>query len=167
MMDIGQMNRPTLLLIAANVVLSLVIALQLLYPAQPYRAATATPPDPATALPEFGDVTLNPPRMADLADMLGRPLFFVDRRLPEPLVETAPAAPPTPLRLKLEGVAISSGSRVAVLRNLSNNQLVQLAEGGAHDGWQLDSISSNIASFSRGEQVTELALDPGSNGRRR
>jgi hypothetical protein len=149
MMDIGQMNRPTLLLIAANVVLSLVIALQLLYPAQPYRAATATLPDSASALPQFGDVSLSPPRMADLTDMLARPLFFVDRRLPEPRAEAVPAAPPKPLRLKLEGVAISGGSRVAVLRDLSN------------------SISSNIASFSRGEQVSELPLDPGSNGRRR
>jgi len=166
-MGIGQTNRPTLLLIAANAVLSIVVALQLVYPAQPNLAATAALRDSPTALPEFGDVTLSPPRMADLADMLGRPLFFVDRRLPEPSVEAAPAAPPTPLRLKLEGVAITGESRVAVLRNLTNNQLLQLTEGMGHDGWTLDAVSSNGATFSRGEQVNELPLDPGSNGRRR
>ena len=45
------------------------------------------------ALPEFANLALSPPRLVDLADMLDRPLFFVDRRLPEPpAAETAPAA---------------------------------------------------------------------------
>jgi len=167
MMGIGQTNRATLLLIVANVALSLVIALQLLYPAQPRLAAAPTQAVSAATLPEFARVSVSPPRMAGLADMLGRPLFYVDRRLPEPRIETKPAPPPKPLRLKLEGVAISSGSRVALLRDLTNNQLLQLTEGMAHDGWTLDAVSSNGADFSRGEQVTELPLDPGGNGRRR
>ena len=80
----------------------------------------------------------------------------------------AAAAPPAPLRLKLEGIAIAGGSRVAVLRNLSNKGLVQLAEGESHEGWTLDSLSSVAATFSRdGEQRTELPLDPAGNGRRR
>jgi len=166
MIRIGQISRPTRLLIAANVVLSIVIALQLTYPARPNLAQSAGPPESVSALPEFGDISLNPPRVVDLADMLGRPLFFVDRRLPEPRVEAAPPPPPTPLRLKLEGVAISGGDRIAVLRDLNNNQLVQLAEGGAHDGWQLESVTSNSASFNRGAQQTELLLDPEANSRR-
>jgi hypothetical protein len=95
-------------------------------------------------------------------------LFYIERRMPEPEVETAPPPPPTPLRLKLEGIAIASGSRVAVLRNLNGNGLVQLAEGEAHDGWTLDEISSNSAKFSRnGKQSTELPLEPVGNNRRR
>jgi hypothetical protein len=55
-----------------------------------------------------------------------------------------------------------------VLRNLSGNALVQLAEGDMHDGWTLDALTSTSARFSRnGEQATELLLDPASNGRPR
>ncbi|MDH3531387.1 MAG: hypothetical protein OEO82_00580 [Gammaproteobacteria bacterium] len=168
MMRIDLINRPTQALLAATVILSLVVALQWLYPARPARAALATTQDTDAGLPEFDAVALNPPHMADLASMLERPLFYADRRMPEqPKTETATVAPLTPLRLKLEGVAITGESRVAVLRNLSDNQLLQLTEGMAHDGWTLDAVSSNGANFSRGEQVTELPLDPGTNGRRR
>ena len=65
-----------------------------------------------------------------------------------------------PLRLKLEGIAIAGGARVAVLRNLSGNGLMQLTEGDSHDGWTLDTLSSNSATFSRGAQTSELLLDP-------
>ena len=104
--------------------------------------------------------------MADLAEMLDRPLFFITRRMPEPPA-AQPAAPPTPLKLKLEGIAIAAGSRVAVLRNLNGNGLLQLAEGDTHDGWTLEAISSTSASFKRGGQVNELLLDPAAAGRRR
>jgi len=166
-MRIAQISRPTQILVAANVVLLLVIAVQILFPAKPAAAESDTLQDSAAILPEFGDVSLSPPRMANLADMLGRPLFFVDRRMPEPPETKAPAPPPRPLRLQLEGVALMSGASIAVLRNLADNQLLQLAEGETHDGWTLDSISSNSASFSRDAQVTELPLNPGANGRRR
>ena len=166
-MRIAQISRPTQLLIAANVVLSLVIAIQILYPAKPAAAESETLQDAAAILPEFGDVSLRPPTIANLADMLGRPLFFVDRRMPKPPETQVPAPPPTPLRLQLEGVALTSGASIAVLRNLADNQLLQLAEGETHDGWTLESVSSNSASFSRGTQVTELPLNPGANGRRR
>ncbi len=162
-----QISRPTQMLIAANVVLSLVIALQLVYPTKPNLADADAAQGSAATMPEFGDVSLSPPGMAELADMLDRPLFFVDRRMPEPPADQAPAPPPTPLRLQLEGVAMTSGASVAVLRNLADNQLVQLAEGDMHDGWTLDSVGANSASFSRGAQVSELTLDPGTNSGRR
>lgn len=166
-MRIDLINRPTHALIAANVILTLVIALQLINPVTPSAAREGVLPDTESALPEFGNVALSPPHLTELTDMLERPLFFDDRRMPDPPKEEIAAPPPTPLRLELEGVAISGGSRVAVLRNLSNNLLLQLAEGETHDGWTLDSVDSNSASFSRGAQVSELALDPGDNVRRR
>jgi len=162
-----RISRPTQALVGANVGVGLVIALQLLFPAQPNAAFAATESENTAALPEFGDMNLSPPQMSQLVEMLDRPIFFVDRRMPVPPVETAPAPPPTPLRLKLEGIAIAGGARVAVLRNLNDNGLLQLAEGESHDGWTLDSISSTSASFSRGEQTTDLPLDPDAGGRRR
>ena len=152
-------------LIAANAILALLILLQVSFPSAPTADAAEADSDGSALLPEFGDVALNPPAMADMPDMLERPIFFVDRKMPAP-AESAPPPPPTPLRLKLEGVALSGGARVAVLRNIANNQLVQLEEGGTHEGWVLDSLSSTSASFSRGAQVTELPLDPDTGSRR-
>ena len=162
------LSRPTRLLVAANVVLAVVVAAQLLLPAQPGTANAAAASDAAATLPEFGDTTIAAPPISQLVDMTERPLFYIARRMPEPEVEQAPAAPPAPLSLKLEGIAIAGGSRVAVLRNLNGNGLVQLAEGETHDGWTLDSLSSTNATFSRnGEQSTELPLEPVGNGGRR
>lgn len=152
-------------LVGANTVLALIVALQLAYPVRSVGTTIETETDGSSQLPEFGDTTVNAPPIANLPDMLERPLFFADRRMPAPRAEK-PAPPPTPLRLKLEGVALSGGARIAVLRNLANNQLLQLEEGGTHDGWTLDSLTSTSASFSRGEQMTALPLDPGIGGRR-
>ena len=120
------------------------------------------------SIPEIGDSLYIPPQLDELDEMFERPLFFSDRRMPEPPapVEVA-AAPPAPLRLKLEGVAITTESRVAVLRNLENNQLVQLEEGMNHDTWKLDSVTANGAKFSRGAQTSELMLDPEASQRQR
>ena len=162
------LSRPTQLLIAANVVLALIVSAEILLPAQLGTANAATAGDSEVTIPEFGDSTIAAPPIVQLVDMMERPLFYTDRRMPEPEVETAAPPPPTPLRLKLEGIAIAAGSRVAVLRNLNGNGLVQLAEGEAHGGWTLDEISSNSAKFSRnGAQSTELLLDPSGNGQSR
>jgi hypothetical protein len=162
------LSRPTKLLIAGNTVLALIVSAELLLPAQPGTANAAVSNAGDTALPEFGNAVNAAPPVSQFADMMERPLFFPDRRMPKPKVETAPPPPPAPLRLKLEGVAIAGGSRIAVLRNLNGNGLLQLAEGDSHDGWTLDELSSSSARFSRnGDQSTELLLDPAGNGRRR
>jgi len=105
------------------------------------------------------------PDIGDFAQVLQHPLFYPDRKLPaEPEPAPLTAAPRLPLRLTLEGIAITSDSRVAVLRNKGNNELLQLAEGMSHDGWLLERLDSNTATFRRGAETSELALDP--NGRR-
>ena len=157
-MKFDPINRPTQGLLAMLLVLALVVCLQLVFPAGPASVAGAEGETGEASLPEFGEVALSPPALGELAEMTERPLFYDTRRLPEP--EAAePPPPPTPLRLKLLGVAISGGSRVALLRNTSNNLLVQLAEGESHDGWTLDAVDSQAAHFSRGAQKTELPLE--------
>ena len=162
------LRRPTQILIAANLVLASIVAAELLVPAQPGTANAAPAGDSSAALPDFGDTTIAAVPISQLVDMMERPLFYIERRMPEPEVEQAAPPPPTPLRLKLEGIAIAGGSRVAVLRNLNGNSLVQLTEGQAHEGWTLDELTSTAARFSRdGKQPTELPLEPVGNGRRR
>ena len=156
-------GRTTQALLASAIVLALLLMTQLLYPAAPNSSEANAQDDNDVSLPEFGSDALTPPALADLGEMLDRPLFFDDRRMPEPPEDTAPPPPPKPLRLKLQGVALSGGSRLAVLRNLSTNLLLQMAEGEAHDGWTLDSVNSKSASFSRGAELTELPLDPENN----
>ena len=157
-------SRPTRLLIAGNVAVALIISAQLLLPAQQGAANAAEAGDHNATLPDFGDTRIAAPPIGQLVDMMERPLFFPDRRMPEPEVEQVAAPPPAPLRLKLEGIAIAGGSRVAVLRNLNGNGLVQLVEGDSHEGWTLDALSSNSATFSRnGGQSAELPLEPVGN----
>ena len=166
MIRVARISRPTLALVAANVFVVLLITLQLLYPATASQAIDTPVDDVAASLPDFGDSKLRPPAVSHFVDMIERPLFYADRRLPKPPVAKVAAPPPTPLNLELEGVAIAKGSRVAVLRNPQTRQLVQLEEGGTHDGWTLESLDSTSARFKRGEQVTELLLDPAAGGRR-
>ena len=118
-------------------------------------------------LPTLPSSTYVHPHIDDFAAILERPVFFKDRKLPpEPAAE--PVAAPAPIRLKLEGVAIVAESRIAVLRNLADNQLLQLAEGMSHNGWTLESVNANSAAFRRGGQTTELTLDLATDhGRRR
>jgi hypothetical protein len=159
MMRLPMFGRSTQLLVVANVAVAMLVTLQLLTPATPGASATEGALLDNATMPEFSAVSLSPPALSGLAEMLERPLFFTNRRMPVP-EKAEPPPPPTPLRLKLVGIAISGGSRVALLRNQVNNQLMQLAEGENHDGWSLDAVSSQAATFSRGPQVTQLPLEP-------
>jgi len=105
---------------------------------------------------------------SNYAEILERPLLFAGRRMPhEPEVSAEPAKPKSPLRLKLEGVALSMDSRVALLRNLVDNQLLQLAEGMSHDGWILETVNATSATFKRGNDLSEILLETETNKRRR
>lgn len=157
-----QFTRPTQILIAANLAVAAIVSAEILLPVQPATAHAATASGAAATLPDFGDTGIDAPSLSQLVDLLERPLFYPDRRMPEPEVQKAASPPPMPLRLKLEGIAIAGGARVAVLRTLNGQGLMQLTEGESHDGWTLESLSSNSATFSRGAQTSELLLDPGS-----
>lgn len=157
-MRLPMLSRATQALIAGNALLVALVAFQILLPATPSADAMEVSLDGDAAMPEFADVSLSPPAFSALSEMIERPLFLSTRRVPEP-EEAAPPPPPKPIRLKLIGVALAGGSRVALLRNLVNNQLIHLAEGETHDGWSLDTVGAQSASFSRGPQVAELPLE--------
>ena len=161
MMQFPSFERLSLALFSTSVVLAIVVVIEWLFPPQLEDFDLSATDAEQAVIPELGDSTYMPPKLDELHEMLERPLFFNNRRMPEaPKPVAVAAAPPTPLRLKLEGVAITTDLRVAVLRNLENNQLVQLAEGMNHESWTLDSVTPAGATFSRGQQVSELALDP-------
>ena len=127
-------------------------------PASDGVATAAEATESVTALPVYV-----PP-----SEVLQRPLFFADRRLPpEPVAEAPATAPRAPLGLTLEGVALTTDSRVALLREVRGDALITVAEGSSHNGWTLESLSSGGARFRRDDDVTELELEVQTNRRLR
>jgi len=98
------------------------------------------------------------PELNRYSGVLERPAFFASRTMPEPLPEESPP-PALPLRLKLEGIAIAGDNRIAVLRDLGSNGLVQLSLGALHNGWYLEELNATSAVFLRDGARTELTLD--------
>jgi len=165
-MKIGlPVNRSTRLLAGTSAGLAAVIAVQLSVPASPsdMKLSNAATEDsvPASAMPAYV-----PRAFENFSEVLDRPLFFADRKLPPPAaIELAAAAPREPLRLELEGIALSGASRVALLRDQKTNSLVQVEQGMTHSGWMLEDLSSDRAVFRRNDELTELELDTGSERR--
>jgi hypothetical protein len=119
-----------------------------------------TAPDAASAPAPSNPYS--PPVLASFDAILERPLFIPDRRpvaVPEP--EAAPAATPSaPLRARLEGVVRIGATSFALIRDLSRNEAVRLAQGMELNGWTLDRVESGRAVLSRGDgQVQELKLE--------
>jgi len=142
--------------------LAIVVALQFAFPDR--AAGPESGEDSAgMELPPLDEIQpYVAPTFESFAEVLDRPLFYEDRKLPAP-PEKAPVAevPREPLQLVLEGVAISGNSRVALLRDQRSNELVQIAEGDIHDGWTLESVEGGKATFKRGDDTTELAIEVG------
>ena len=98
------------------------------------------------------------PGIAAFSEITERPLFNEDREPPAEPVATVAAVKTSLLRLQLEGVAITPGSKIAVLRDTTSNKMLHLATGDSHEGWELTSITDTMATFKRGEQAQELTL---------
>ena len=168
MTTIKQIQRPTAVLLAANLALVAVITVVWLTPAKPSSSASAEAARSTDSL--VPDVAANGPGLpaiADLSAMFERPLFFSDRRMPPAPEPVNSGEAPKPLRLKLEGVAIVADSRVAVVRDIESNRLLQLTEGMSHENWTLESVTAARAQFSRGQETSELWLTGADPGRSR
>ncbi len=109
-----------------------------------------------------------PPGIATFSEITERPLFMEGREPPpEPKAEPVAATRPVPLRLLLEGVAITPAAEIAVVRDLSSNKILQLAKGMKHQGWELTSITATSVTFERGDQSQVIILKTEENNRRR
>jgi len=109
-----------------------------------------------------------PPGIATFSEITERPLFMEGREPPpEPKPEPVAATRPVPLRLLLEGVAITPVAEIAVVRDLGSNKILQLGKGMKHQGWELFSITATSATFKRGDQSQVITLETEENNRRR
>jgi len=158
-------NSQTRLLLSLCGLLIFIIAVEWFLPVRADAIDELRADSANVELPTLTSSTYVHPHIDKFAAILERPVFFKDRKLP-PKPAAEPVAPRAPIRLKLEGVAIVAEARIAVLRDLADNQLVQLAEGMSHNGWTLETVAADGAIFRRGEQVSELSLELATGGRR-
>ena len=151
-------NRQTRILLFLCGLLALIIVAEWL---TPVRADSVDGPAADSVdidLPVLSASNYVHPSIDNFDVILERPVFLRDRKLPPALVAER-AAPPSPIHLALQGVAIVAEARVAVLRDVADQQLLQLAEGMSHNGWNLETLNAESAIFRRGEQLAELRLD--------
>ncbi len=98
--------------------------------------------------------------ISQFSEILARPLFTEGRlpdEVPEPeKVLTEQVGLP---KLKLEGVVISPESRVAVVRDLTNNELLRLIEGMIHAGWRVATVNTDEAVLEREGETHQLPLE--------
>ena len=60
-------------------------------------------------------------------------------------------------------VVMTKDSKLAVVRDLSNNKVLHIGKGEKHQDWELTDISDNEVTFSRGGQNQILSLDTKKN----
>jgi hypothetical protein len=103
--------------------------------------------------------------ISQFTEVLNRPLF-VQGRMPyeEEKNENISIPISSPLRLSLEGVVLSPDSQVAVVKDLSNNEIMRLGIGMSHNGWRVTTIEPQTVEFERDDEVQtiniELASEP-------
>lgn len=142
-------------LLALCGLLLLVLLVELSVPLLPDSTGSSSA-EAALKLPIARATSYRHPPFETYEAILERPLFFEDRRLPEPAV--VDVAPPRPLRLELLGTAKIGTTRTALLKNLPDGRILSLGEGEEHDGWTLEAIGAGSVGFRRGAESTELPL---------
>jgi hypothetical protein len=158
-------NRLTPYLLITCLVLAGVVALQWRIGARTGIEGPAEAP-PAAAEAPPARTAFVAPGIEAFSEILERPLFTAGREpAEEPAVATptTPAIPTAPIRLRLEGVALTPQTRVAVVRDLATNQLLRLAEGAEHQGWVVETVHAAGATLKQGQQTQELVLEVDKN----
>jgi type II secretory pathway component PulC len=100
-----------------------------------------------------------PTPIQSLSEITERPLFTEGRIPPEKPAEPKQArVPETPLNLKLEGVAITPRSKVAIITDLQSNTLLRLSQGMSHGNWKVKEVSEGSVTIQRGSREIILTL---------
>jgi len=164
MKRISFVNRLTPVLLAACVLFGVIAAFEwVALPGQDGITAGNDSRPAAAADVKLTRTTYTAPDFAAFSEILERPLFTEGRTPPEaPTPEQAAVLNPgmqAQLTMRLEGIALTPGARIAVVRDTTSNKLLRLAEGETHQGWLVESIHATSATLKRGEQSHELTLE--------
>jgi hypothetical protein len=158
--SIGNHLTPYLLL--ACVLLASILALE---SKDLVQAQGGTSPDKGPAVSKIEWANFTAPKIAAFSEITERPLFSEGREPPTEPVKTAAVTRISQLRLQLEGVAITPGAKIALLRETTSNKMLHLATGDSYQGWELTSITNSIATFKRDEETQDLHLNKDKNTR--
>jgi len=158
-------NRLTPVLLTACVSLGVIVALEWVVLSPQNGAPTVIDAQPTAAADdaELTRVSYTAPDFAAFSEILERPLFTEGRTPPQPpSPEQAATLKPgaqSKLTMRLEGIALTPVAKVALIRDISSNTLLRLAEGAQHQGWVVESVNATSATLKRGEQTHELMLE--------
>ena len=156
-------NRLTPALLTACVVFGVIAAYEWHTLSRQDSIATGSNAQPATTTDvQLARNTYMAPDFEAFREIIERPLFTEGRTPPQQSTSEQTAVSPvkqTRLTLRLEGIALTPAARIAVLRDITSNKMLRLAEGAKHQGWEVESIHATGATFKRGEQTHELTLE--------
>lgn len=153
-------NRLTPLLLLACIALSIILSLQWHNRGGIEHDKAGHADRPLAPDADIAGTSYTAPALAAFSDILERPLFTAGRTPPAPAQPTAVAVKSTPLSLQVEGVAITPETRIAVVRNLDNRDLLRLPEGSTFQGWVLENVNPAGARFIKDGEVQEFVMDP-------
>ena len=129
------------------------------HPTESASTTQSTQPASRKGLYQQGLISFTPPPVNVFNEILERPLFTNGRLPPDQPLQTANDQPKVQLRLRLEGVATVGDKRIALVRDLSNNELLRLQQGMQHQGWKVNEVKPESTEFKRGNETTELLFD--------
>jgi hypothetical protein len=157
-------NRLTPVLLAASVLLGVIVAFEWFVLSRQNVTPGVNDAQPAVAAnAQLTRASYTAPDFAAFSEILERPLFTEGRTPPEPPTpEQAAVLKPgmqAKLAMRLEGIALTPVARIALIRDISNNKLLRLAEGAQHQSWVVESVNATSATLKRGEQTHELTLE--------
>jgi len=162
-------NRLTPMLLAACALFGIIVAIEWFVLSRQNGTPTGNDTQPAVAADTLPTrTTYAAPDFETFSEILERPLFTEGRTPPEPpTAEQAAVLKPgmrAQLTMRLEGIALTPVARIAVVRDISSNTLLRLAEGATHQGWVVESVNATSATLKRGEQTHELMLELNEKG---
>jgi len=159
-------NHLTPYLLALCVLLTGVLALESRNLVGIQEEGGANPRTPAAA--PIRQTPFLPPGIMTFNEIVQRPLFVEGRKPPpKPVAAKAVGIRTQPLRLKLEGIAITPEASIALLRDEGNNEIVRLQKGMKHKGWELTEIGTDGVTFGLDGEDQEITLyveDPDKKG---
>jgi hypothetical protein len=124
------------------------------------QASEAQPPEDEQQLASF-----QMPASGEYEDIRLRPLFIRSRR-PEAPRDVSQAGGDAsdskgtpPVQISLNGVVLTRGRRVALLRLDNDPKLMHVAEGQRAGGWLIEAVRPDRIVLRRGDTASEIALD--------
>ncbi|HEV8014427.1 MAG TPA: hypothetical protein VGP48_02780 [Stellaceae bacterium] len=145
---------PRLLLIGCAFMLAIIVG-ELVFRVGVRKPPAAPAPiaGPTAALP----AAPSPPGIDAYAEIAARPLFEPSRRPAPP--DQAPSGPP-PARpsVVVLGIALTGGTRYALVRHGNPPKVEQFTEGQNIDGWQIQAITGDHVTLHSGADTADFAL---------